>query len=225
MKKKIFGIITTIAVVLFTGCVFGFLKKPESVKAEIQNKFILMAKENANTPMSSEIIASSNPFDYVDSKYYEEIVSMGTKAIEPLEELLYSDEIDGVYKYVGAVALQDITECDLSKITGVDWSNVEQFKELWNITIQDMPETFQNIQNNSKMSLEQKMLEIEKYGVFGKTYAKGIASGKFIFGDNKLQDIDDIMLKNKFKKFGENIGNEDSELIIGYMQEKQNKTN
>ena len=72
------------------------------------------------------------------------------------------------------------------------------------------------------MSLEQKMLEIEKYGVFGKTYAKGIASGKFIFGDNKLQDIDDTMLKNKFKKFGENIENEDSELIIGYMQEKQN---
>ena len=44
----------------------------------------------------------------------------------------------------------------------------------------------------------------------------------FIFGDNKLQDIDDKMLKNKFKKFGENIGNEVSELIIGYMQEKQN---
>lgn len=49
--------------------------------------------------------ASSNPYDSVDSEYYDNIISIGTEAIEPLEELMMSGGMPAAYQYVSVQRL------------------------------------------------------------------------------------------------------------------------
>lgn len=85
--------------------------------------FEFMVMEGLKEPLPFEMIISSNPFDYMDTAFYKNIMYMGTDSVEPLDEILMEDGFSGVQAYLGCVALEEITGCKMLDVTDMSWSN------------------------------------------------------------------------------------------------------
>lgn len=86
-----------------------------------------------NLDQISEVtdLKSSNSFDYTKNEYYSNIVNLGVDAVPILEDMYKSGELIGVNAYLSALAIEDITECDLYQEYDLDWSTAEEFYDLW----------------------------------------------------------------------------------------------
>lgn len=76
-------------------------------------------------------ITSSNPFDYTKNEYYNNIVNLGKDAVPILEDMYKSGKLLGVNAYLSALAIEDITDCDLHERYNLEWSTAEEFYTLW----------------------------------------------------------------------------------------------
>ncbi len=76
-------------------------------------------------------LTSSNPFDYTKNEYYKNIVNLGNDAVSILENMYNKGELSGVNAYLSALAIQDITQCNLHEKYNLDWSTAEEFYTLW----------------------------------------------------------------------------------------------
>lgn len=74
---------------------------------------------------------SSNPFDYTKNEYYKNIVALGEDAVPVLEDMYNKGKLTGVNAYLSALAIQDITGCNLNEKYNLDWSTAEEFYDLW----------------------------------------------------------------------------------------------
>lgn len=74
---------------------------------------------------------SSNPFDYTKNEYYKNIVQLGKDAVPVLENMYNSGKLSGVNAYLSALAIEDITKCDLHEKYNLDWATAEEFYTLW----------------------------------------------------------------------------------------------
>lgn len=222
MKKKIAGIITVIGIIMCG--LFYFVRqtddakaedaKAEEVKAEDAYSGCLL-KENTNPPVGSSI-----PFDYVDKECYNNILAMGTDAIKPLQEQFDSGELSAPLQYVCADLLEKVTQCYMDNGEDYGWSNVNEFEGLWNATINSLPETLENIQNNDRMSAEEKQAELEKYGIFGKVFAKKAAEADFEMGGEKISITNDKSVKAVYDNIGGEVSDKDVENVMEYLDYK-----
>ena len=76
-------------------------------------------------------LTSSNPYDYTKNEYYSNIVKLGTDAVSVLESMYKSGKLTGVNAYISALAIQDITKCNVHEEYNLDWSTAEEFYDLW----------------------------------------------------------------------------------------------
>lgn len=88
-------------------------------------------KENFSKISDVSDLTSSNPYDYTKNEYYEKIVNLGKDAVLILEEMYNNGELDGLYSYLSALAIQDITDCNLSNKYNLEWETAEDFYKLW----------------------------------------------------------------------------------------------
>ncbi|MDE6232486.1 MAG: hypothetical protein K2M60_03960 [Lachnospiraceae bacterium] len=212
MKKRIAGIIIVISVIMCG--VICFMRQPDDAKAEnVDNTYLL--KESTNP-----IITSPSPFDYVDKESYNNILAMGTDAIKPLQEQFDSEETSAMLKYVCGALLEQITQCYVTNGTSYRWSNVQEFEELWTATIDSLPETLENIQNDDSMSVEEKQAELEKYGVFGKVFAKEAMKTDFEMGSWKMRATDDKDVKAMYSRLSSEVSDKDVKNVIEYFDYK-----
>lgn len=179
--------------------------------------FEFMVTESLKEPLPFEMIISSNPFDYMDTAFYKNIIYMGTDSVEPLDEILMEDGFSGVQAYLGCVALEEITGCKMLDVTDMSWSNQGEFKRLWSRVMQEMPETLEAIQDNAGMSAEDKEEEMKKFGLFGRAYASKAAVGDFELRGEKRKGIDDEELQERYKDLGEGADSEDLDIIFEFM--------
>lgn len=125
MKKKL--VICALGILCLCGCDnnkadFNYTNK-EQIEKEILTNFEKIS-ENAN-------MLSSNPYDYINNEYYENIVSLGSDAVLVLESMYNNGELTGLNGYLSALAIQDITKCNLNEKYNLDWSTAKEFYELW----------------------------------------------------------------------------------------------
>jgi len=76
-------------------------------------------------------ITSSNPYDYTKNEFYKNIVKLGKDAVPVLENMYKNKKLSGVNAYLSALAIQDITKCDLHEEYNLDWATAEEFYTLW----------------------------------------------------------------------------------------------
>jgi len=76
-------------------------------------------------------LTSSNPFDYIKNEYYDNIVGLGNDAVTVLERMYQNGKLTGVNAYLSALAIQDITKCNLYEEYQLEWSTAEEFYDLW----------------------------------------------------------------------------------------------
>ena len=70
-------------------------------------------------------------FVYTKNEYYNNIVNLGEDAVPILEDMYNKKELAGVNAYLSALAIQDITKCNLHEEYNLDWSTAEKFYTLW----------------------------------------------------------------------------------------------
>lgn len=196
---------------------------PDIVKAEPEKTFREIAIEDTKNPSYDIMtLSSSNPWDYVDETYYDSIIKLGTDAIQPLDELMKSGEISGPYEYVSAIALEEITGCKMKDTQGHSWSNVEQFYEMWDSTMETLPETLEAIKDDTQMSVQDKIDETNKYGIFGKAFAWEVISGETEICGIETESITDNELVSKYREICFSVDEKDLENAMEYMVSKEN---
>lgn len=126
MKKFIF--LSLICILLLCGCsneqkVNLSNSTNEQIESEITSNFSKI--------MESSDLTSSNPYDYINNEYYDNIVKLGKDAVPVLEDMFDNGKISCLEAYISALAIQDITECNLYEKYNLDWSTAEEFFELW----------------------------------------------------------------------------------------------
>lgn len=124
LKMKIIIIVTSSIL-----CLCGCTNNKEQITSEdnIEEKIL----ENLKQIGELSDTASSNPYDYIKNENYKNIIKLGKKAVPVLEEMYNSNKISGVYAYISALAVQDITGCNLYEEYDLDWSTAEEFYTLW----------------------------------------------------------------------------------------------
>lgn len=110
-------------------CLCGCTNNKEQITNEdnIEEKII----ENLKQIGKLSDTASSNPYDYIKNENYKNIIKLEKKAVPVLEEMYNSNKLSGVYAYISALAVQDITGCNLYEEYDLDWSTAEEFYTLW----------------------------------------------------------------------------------------------
>lgn len=74
---------------------------------------------------------SSNPYDCTKNEYYNNIVNLGKDAVPVLEDMYNKGKLTGVPAYLSALAIQDITGCNLNEKYNLEWREAEEFYDFW----------------------------------------------------------------------------------------------
>lgn len=90
---------------------------------------VILENFNKINEVSDE--TSSNPYDYTKNDYYKNIVDLGANAVFVLEKMYNNGKLTGLNAYLSALAIQDITKCNLYDEYDLDWSTAEEFYTLW----------------------------------------------------------------------------------------------
>lgn len=107
---------------------------------------------------------SSNPYDYIkNNEYYNNIVNMGIDALPILEEKLQNSNTNGLEDYIMAIAIEEITNCNLKNDSNTTWASAKEFDAKWESFVQAAPDEIDTVLNSS-YSTETKKKELEKYG-------------------------------------------------------------
>lgn len=119
-------IISVSFILLLCGCINN-----ENVNLVDNGTIEKEIKENLNKISEISDLKSSNPYDYIKNEYYDNIVNLGDDAVSILEYMYSNGELMGVDAYISALAIQDITKCNLYEKYDLDWQKAEEFYELW----------------------------------------------------------------------------------------------
>ena len=122
MKKVIISIFCIL-------CLCGCSNNKENVNNEGNVEEVIT--ENLKQIGEVSNATSSNPYDYTNNEYYKNIIKLGKKAVPVLEQMYKDNKLSGVYSYISALAVQDITGCNIYEEYNLDWSTADEFYTLW----------------------------------------------------------------------------------------------
>lgn len=180
MKQRRIIVFSGVAVLLVASvlcCLFWQKGKMESTKSlakQVEEDYSGMEKViNQAVEKNEDIALSSNPYDYIkDNSYYTSLVNKGVDVLPILESKLENDEYgEGLLGYITAIAIQDITDCDLKQEKEFEWATANEFKNAWGKFKEDVDDRVNAILSNKKKETEKKE-ELAKYGVYAATILK-----------------------------------------------------
>ena len=130
--KKLEGKLGILIVAMLVVCVFciGLLStKVHASEAYNVNMNINMMMEefDAMIENSDENMLSSNPYDYIDNQYFDNIINRGISALPTITEEIESSENSGLREYMLAIAVEEITNTHLNKENVYNWSNGKEW--------------------------------------------------------------------------------------------------
>lgn len=121
INKKILSGFSVVVIIIALVICSVTLQTDTSLAAEIDENFTQMSN------LSVEQTLSSDPYDYINNEYYDNIIALGTPAMDVLEENYHSGGYTGLDAYIVALAIQDIADMNLYECTGTDWETPEEF--------------------------------------------------------------------------------------------------
>ena len=122
MKKVIIGMCCIL-------CLCGCANNKENNNNEVNIEEVITENLKQIGEVSDK--TSSNPYDYTKNEYYENIIKLGIKAVPVLEEMYKDNQLSGVYAYISALAIEELTNCNLYEEYDLDWSTADEFYTLW----------------------------------------------------------------------------------------------
>lgn len=102
----------------------------EYVAAELQT---LVAEEEKAECENQELVLTEGWVRVFESERYHNVVNLGEKAMKPLYWIIYKSPNAGMYEYICATALYEISGYDFAKENGeLTWSTSKEFIEVFN---------------------------------------------------------------------------------------------
>ena len=72
---------------------------------------------------------SSNPYDYINNEYYQNIINLGSKAVPILIKMFHNE--NGLEAYISTIMIQEITNCNIKDKYHLSWETGKEFYQLW----------------------------------------------------------------------------------------------
>lgn len=113
---------------IYIFCLCGCANKNANISDEQLKNEILVNLNKINEVTNMTL---SNPFDYTNNEYYNNIVKLGKDAVLVLENMYKNNELSGLNAYLSALAIQDITNCNLYEKYNLDWTTADKFYAFW----------------------------------------------------------------------------------------------
>ena len=103
----------------------------EDVALKIQT---MVDEEVAEESENPEIVLSEGFVRVFKTENYQEVISIGERAEMPLYYILYKSNSDGMYEFICATALSELTGLDFMNESGAyyDWTSGKEYLELFN---------------------------------------------------------------------------------------------
>lgn len=181
-------IATLVIVVLLSSC----SKSQEDLNKQVHSS-VNKIKQSIDHPASSEISASSNPYDYVkNNEDFEAIIALGVAALPELKQLLDNSEQDGLMEYIYAIALEQISKVDMRKDT--DWSSGKEFLKTYTTYLKEIPDKVKMIANKP-ISDTEKIDQLKELGTPAIPYIFSVIDN----GHQELSPALDYLTDNKSK--------------------------
>lgn len=135
MNKKVVALIVLIITITFITIIISLNglspRKKENKNVESKSTIKAEIKVNLTKIMENSDLTSSNPYTYTNNKYYDNTLNIGSPAVAILEEMYNNNELVGVQSYLSALAIQEITNCNLQTKYNLEWTTAEEFYKLW----------------------------------------------------------------------------------------------
>ncbi|MCP4214849.1 MAG: hypothetical protein GY765_09340 [bacterium] len=122
-------------------------------------------------------IISGNPYHYIDSPHYRNIVAMGPKALLTIRKMLMHAKNNGFKEYILAIASEEIAGISLKK-NSFAWENAKEYRREWDKHIRTLPANISTIAASNK-SIAAKNKALLELGVPAIPYLMDeVAAGK-----------------------------------------------
>ena len=170
--------------------------------------------ENMEEYYCDKLCYSSNPYDYIDNEFYDDIIAMGFEAIPILENKIRNHELNGCYTYVAAIAIEEISCIDSNALGINNWETADEFIVFWNDLIKNHSSNITTILNDSSLDSDEKIKQINAYGILAQPVLKTIANGDKYNGYAPSDEM-----KTSAKKLIE-VSDSDCKKILQYTETK-----
>ncbi|KTD85785.1 hypothetical protein [Paenibacillus etheri] len=137
-----------------------------SVEKQIDQNLNGLAKQlQTEVVNKTDLSMSSNPYDYIkNSTEYSKIVNLGPDAIPILEKKIDESEGSGLFDYIFATAIEEISKVNLKEEQSTTWDTGNKFSEKWKVKLSTLPGEVEKIAN-SDLSGDEKITSLKKLGL------------------------------------------------------------
>lgn len=152
--------------VIPTGNVYAATLK--TINTNMDTLMAELEKEMTNNP---ELTLIGSPIRLIEeSQAYKKIIELGLSGVKPLYDKLYDSRDAGLYEYILALAIEDITKEDFVYNTDYGWKNSLEFRLSYETKVNTVEANVERILNTEFLTNEEKTLALEEQGIFAVSF-------------------------------------------------------
>lgn len=122
----------------------------------------LIQKLEDDTLSNPQLSSSSNPYDYINNEYYDNIIKLGPKALPFLKEKVQISNQDGLIEHIMGIAAEEIAKVDLKSKYG--WYSGKGWANKWSLHLKSVKKEISLIIDTEK-NQEKKNEKLIKLGI------------------------------------------------------------
>jgi hypothetical protein len=104
--------------------------------------------------------------DFRRSEQYRAVLGLGLKAVKPAYYIIYKSDRAGLYEYILASAVDEITGYDYSVTVNTRWSNSKEFLGMYNDKVKKTLKSFTETMEDPELIEAEKAKQICGLGIF-----------------------------------------------------------
>lgn len=105
-----------------------------------------------------------------ESEAYQEIINLGLEGVKPLYDKLYESREAGLYEYILALAIEDITKEEFIYNKDYGWKNSLEFRLSYETKVNNAQVNVERILNNEDLTDEEKTTKLKEQGIFAVSF-------------------------------------------------------
>lgn len=145
----------------------GDLVYAETLATIDSNMASLIAEVEAATRTNPHSTLQAHPGAFIEnSDNYQNILRLGLKAIKPLYDKLYDSRDAGLYEYILAMAIEDITGEEFIYNVDYGWKNALEFRMAFEEKVNNVRFNVEKIINDKEIDASTKLRKLQEQGVF-----------------------------------------------------------
>lgn len=140
----------------------------DNIQAEMNKLMSEIEMEMKNNP---EVAMQGHPGEFIkNSDSYKNITNLGLKAVKPMYDILYDSRDSGLYEYILAMAVQDITGEKFVYNADYGWKNSMEFRMAYEEKVNNVKFNVERIISDENLSDEEKIEKFKEQGIFAVSF-------------------------------------------------------